>query len=481
MNPRVTVVISTYNRPEKLAKAIESVRRQTFTDWELIIVQDGHDKGMIPEYDNTDKKITLLQIPHFGNDTQPKNAGILHAKGELVAFLDDDNQFRPDHLAALVSAFNSYPGTDIAYGQRWVIDDAGVKEPGLGKTSDYVPGVLMQENYIDTSDVLIKRSSLVKVGGFDERYSKYIDWNLWVRMEKARMSFKYVPLILTDYFICSDSKSVNKMTKREQEFLHKTGKYINMPDWSAPDLEIRLPFLGKIEEPRVAIFSLTYNRLEYTKKCFESLYETAGYKFDHFVIDNGSTDGTQHYLQELPLKFWEFNEQNRGISKASNQALECIFEPGREPYDIILKVDNDALFLNKGWLAKMVELWKSNHRLALSPYVQGLRDNPGGAPRLFRGRIKGETIGMTEHLGGICTFSDASAYENFRWDENDFLHGMQDTEFSQHLLDEGFQLAYMENWFLEHIEGTQGQENRYPEYFEKRKQEKRTRYDTSKS
>jgi hypothetical protein len=125
----------------------------------------------------------------------------------------------------------------------------------------------------------------------------------------------------------------------------------------------------------------------------------------------------------------------------------------------------------------MVEIYASNHLLALSCYVQGLRDNPGGAPRLGYGRIKGELVGITTHLGGICHFVASKAYDSWRWPEGEQLHGLQDLEFSQFLGRMGYQMAYLENFFVSHgPQGTIPQERDYPDYFERRKLEKMKPY-----
>lgn len=473
--PKVSVVISTFNRPERLKKAIKSVLAQTYQDFEIIVVHDGKEdsgigRGASQEIAN-DKRIKWLSIDHFGNDTKPKNTGILASTGEYICFLDDDNTYRPDHLQVLVNTLDQNPKVTLAYGDRWITDELGRMQPQLGFYSEFHPAILMERNYIDTSDAMVQREALFKVGGFDERYTKYIDWNLWLRLAKAGYNFKHVPLVLTDYIIHADQKSSKVKTKAEE------GTNAFIPDWSPYDLEIELPYLKPIREPRVAVFSLTYDRLDYTKKCFESLYKTAGYSFDHFVVDNGSTDETIKFLEDewanpLGKTHFRLNGENMGISIGSNLAVSDI---GKD-YDIIVKVDNDCLFLTNGWLQKMVEIWRSNHRIALSCYVQGLRDNPGGAPRIAQGTIKGELVGITRHLGGICHFVDAKAYENFKWDDHDTLHGHQDLEFSQYLIAQGFQMGYLENFFCEHIDGTVGQEKNNPYYFERRKIEKTTRY-----
>jgi hypothetical protein len=171
------------------------------------------------------------------------------------------------------------------------------------------------------------------------------------------------------------------------------------------------------------------------------------------------------------------NKQNVGISIASNQALDVI---KNHNVNCIMKSDNDALYKNQGWLAKMVEVYKAFPKFALSLYVEGLRDNPGGAPRADYLTIKDELIGYTKHLGGICHFVDAKAYDGFRWEEDSFLHGVQDMEFSQWLDRHGWLMGYMEGWFVEHREGTVKQHERYKEYFERRRIEKTTRYEAGK-
>lgn len=470
--PKVSVITSTYNRCNRLAKAIESVRNQTFTDWEMIIVDDNSKDGTkeIVEGFQDNRLIYIKRSKNFGTDTRPKNDGIRKSTGEYIAFLDDDCVYRPDHLQALVSELDKSPEVAMVYGDRWIVDESKSMIDGLGVCSEYDPGLLLERNYIDTSDVLVRREALFAVGGFDERYRKYVDWNLWVRLCKYGFDFKRVPLILTDYHLHEGMKSQRK----EDE------KGFSQPAWDAYDVEIELDYLDIIHEPRVAIFTLTHDRLEYTKACFESMKETAGYEYDHYVVDNGSSDETWNYLCEAviigQIKQIKKNQENIGISKASNQALTLI----AKEYDIIIKVDNDCHFENKGWLAAMVKVWKSNHRIALSCYVQGLKDNPGGASRYYRGRIAGETIGMTHHLGGICHFVDAKAYKDFRWDEDSYLHGMQDVEFSQYLEKNGYQMGYLENWFCTHIDSTEGQHQKYPEYFERRKVEKRTKYEANR-
>lgn len=480
----ISVITSTFKRPEKLKRAIQSVIDQTYENWELIVVSDGGDKETKYAVNGfNDKRIKYLECRHFGNHSRPKNVGIKASKGDYICFCDDDNQFRPDHINVLLKGIQR-ERTDVVYGDRWIIDETGEHKPQIGVFSEYDPNMLFMSNFIDTSDVMIKREVLFEIGGCDERYKKFCDWNLWIRMTKAGKTFKRVPLVITDYYLSKDSMSRKKLDAGEN----------NAPAWSPQDVEIELPFLGTIpKEPRVAIYTITYDRLEYTKKCFESLEKTADYPCDHYIVDNNSSDGTQEWLEnycnQQPGNIYLIkNKDNKGISGASNQAIDKMIEctgpegNGDGMYDIIIKVDNDCIFQTKGWLSKMVELWRSNHRLALSCYINGLRDNPGGAHRFAYGTLKGELVGMTRHLGGICHFVSSDAYKDFRWPEkDDTLHGFQDLYFSNYLLAHGYQMGYLENFYASHgPKGTVAQEKDFKEYFERRKKEKTMKYEDNK-
>ena len=209
------------------------------------------------------------------------------------------------------------------------------------------------------------------------------------------------------------------------------------------------------------------------------MYQTAGYLFDWFIVDNNSKKETTEWLErvggiEKDRKIQiQYNNKNFGISKASNQALEMI---GKD-YDLILKVDNDCLFLSNNWLKDIVDLYERQKRIIVAPRVEGLRDNPGGVPREGYFYIGNHFLGSAPHLGGICIVAPKEVYKDFRWEEDDFLHGEQDYIFSQYALSQGHMLTYLENHIVEHMEGTSVQEKRYPEYFEQRKKLKMTRYE----
>lgn len=470
--------MTTYQRPKSLRKAITSVLKQTFEDWELIIVDDysndGKTKQLCEDFVNKDSRIHYLELQfNSGTHARGKNEGFKIAKGNLIAYLDDDNQYRRDHLQTL---FKYLGENDAVYGDRMLIDATGYVKKLFGKEkrtpgvrADWNAQLLSKQNYIDTSDILLRKELLEEVGGWDESLPKFADWNLWVRLAKAGFRFKRVPIIITDYYVHEGCNSFKHVQKRDPE----TGR--EMPTFDPDDCTIWpvKTIFGEAKPLKVGIFTLTMNRLDYTKKMYKSMKSMAQYPFDWFVVDNGSNDGTKEWVKDKATLI--DNPKNVGISKGSNQALDAI----GEDYDVIIKVDNDCEFLTDNWLSDIVDIYTKQRGLVLSPRVEGLKDNPGGVPRTSYSYVGDHFIGLVPHIGGISVASYKSAYKGFRWPDEDFLHGQQDYVFSQTALRRGFTLAYLENHIVEHMYGTEGQEKRDPEYFKNRKELKTTKYEAA--
>src|SRR2546425_125109 len=115
--PKVSVVISTYARPDRLEKALASVHAQTLDDFEVVVVDDcSPDKEGLHAllekwYGEFEKRGIDLVAARLGENSgyqcMPKNKGIELARGDYIAYLDDDNTWRPDHLSACVSAIEA--------------------------------------------------------------------------------------------------------------------------------------------------------------------------------------------------------------------------------------------------------------------------------------------------------------------------------------------------------------------------------------
>lgn len=470
--PKISVVLSTHNRANRyLPRAIDSVVNQTFQDWELLVMDDGSTDNTAEVVNGyNDKRVRYYKLKPFGCDTHPKNVGIQRANADLISFLDDDNLFRPDHLQALLNAFKKDETLAVVYGDRWVhYEDEKQGKDQVGINMDFDYSTLMKRNYIDTSDVLVRKDVLFTVGGFDESIRKFIDWNIWVRIAKYGFKFYHVPIILTEYTIHEQMKSV---VNTEGSYDPQTGLFT--PTFDPYGCKIDCGYIGKNKPLKVAIYTLTKDRLNYTKRTFESLKKTAGYEFDHFIVDQGSVDGTKEYLKEYQPFHLIQNEKNMGIPYASNQIID---EIKKGNYDIVVKVDNDVEFKTYGWLKAMVSIYEVFRQISLSVYPEGLVESAGGVYRYNYLWLAKEFIGLVPHIGGMVSSVPIEVYQEFKWPKVAFLHGGNDVLLSSWLSTNNYIMAYMENYRAEHIDGTIGQSKAYPEYFKLRKLETITRTD----
>jgi glycosyltransferase involved in cell wall biosynthesis len=236
---------------------------------------------------------------------------------------------------------------------------------------------------------------------------------------------------------------------------------------------------GPVVYDQLIVFTLTMDRLEYTKRMLSSLDRCLSGSYLHIIVDQGSTDGTVDFLEDIYTlgggeEGGRFRvillSQNIGISAASNLVLDLI-DQGYPNAKYVWKIDNDCELISPDMDKALMEIEDQfDGRVVLSPYVQGLRENAGGAPRYATVEREDPpcTLGLSYHLGGICEFASKKSYDGFRFDEGDTLSGSQDSSYSSWVGSHGMMLAYCETLFCEHMDSTEGQHKKYPEYFKKR-------------
>jgi len=195
----VSVIMPTYNRPEMLRTAIQSVLNQTFQDFEIIVVNDaGEDANFVIKAFNSPK---ISYIRHETNKglAAARNSGILAARGKYIAYLDDDDIFYPEHLATLVQRLES-DGSFVAYtdAHRVHLEERDGITTVVGRdlpySMDFDYQRILFENFIPVLCVMHRRECLEQVGGFDPLLHRLEDWDLWIRMSR-HYQFHHVPTV----------------------------------------------------------------------------------------------------------------------------------------------------------------------------------------------------------------------------------------------------------------------------------------------
>ncbi len=216
----------------------------------------------------------------------------------------------------------------------------------------------------------------------------------------------------------------------------------------------------------VAVLTLTRDRLEYTQHCFEKLHEKAGYGFGHYVLDNGSTDGTLEWLIEeyQPHCLLRLPE-NVGIAVGLNMLIHRVVLP-LQRYDLLVKIDNDCELQSDGVLREMVGIYENwPEPMVLSPKVNGLRTQ---IPRQSQAVMNGHPVGLTQIVGGLLRCVPASLAVQYFFDETLPMAWGHDGHFAKWLRDHRVLIGYVEDLEVNHYESTDGQEKRYPDYFHRK-------------
>lgn len=188
-DPLVSVIVPTYNRPERLQRAINSILDQTYKDFEVIVVNDaGCDVGpLISSY----HPARVRYLSHETNKglAAARNTALRVAEGSLIAYLDDDDIFHNDHLETLVQALGN-GGYEVGY-----TDAVRAYEASPGDQRKTARSEIVESQDFDRESLLVSnvapvicfmhtRTAIENVGLFDEQLGPLEDWELWIRMSR---------------------------------------------------------------------------------------------------------------------------------------------------------------------------------------------------------------------------------------------------------------------------------------------------------
>ena len=207
----VSVIIPTFNRAHKIARAVASVLYQTFSDYEILVVDDGSG-------DATPEALTpflprIKYVTHAKNlgVSAARNTGIRESHSPLVAFLDSDDYWLPDKLATQASFFSEHPeAVACQTEERWI--RRGVRVNPMKKHLKPSGDILepsLRLCVVSPSAVLLKRSLLEEVGVFDEGFPVCEDYDLWLRI-----SWKYPIWLIPEPLVIKEGGAPDQLSRR---------------------------------------------------------------------------------------------------------------------------------------------------------------------------------------------------------------------------------------------------------------------------
>lgn len=196
--PTVSIIIPTFNRAHYIGDAINSILAQTYSSWELLIVDNGstdNTEAVVRSFEKTDSRVHYIREDRKGV-SRARNTALERALGRYIAFLDDDDLYLPEKLKIQKEYLDAHPKVDFVYGQIEIINTRGEllwvdpKKPVLTFTD------LFEESGIRIQSVMCRKSCFDSLGGFDETLTMGEDYDLWLRIAaKHRFEYLAVPFV----------------------------------------------------------------------------------------------------------------------------------------------------------------------------------------------------------------------------------------------------------------------------------------------
>lgn len=209
-----SVVMPAYNAANYISNALDSVRNQTFRDYEVVIVNDGSTDNTSEIIKNYFKNFSSMHYKLIEQKNKgiggARNSGIKETEGDFIAFLDADDKWNNEKLARVNNYIKKHPDVDlICHNEYLVRDERIISKLVYGPFKNYAD-LLFRRNCISTSATVVRRTKLFEAGLFSENmnFNGVEDYELWLRLSKI-CDIKYLHEVLGEYTINDDSITSN--------------------------------------------------------------------------------------------------------------------------------------------------------------------------------------------------------------------------------------------------------------------------------
>lgn len=475
MEPLVSVIVPTFNRPDTLRQALVSILQQTFTDYEIIVINDGgQEVGHIVEALNQKKNINYVRHGRNRGLAAARNSGIGVARGKYIAYLDDDDRYGPQHLAILVEHLES-TSFQVAYTDAWRIWQTNENgrmvdvKRDLAYSQDFCPDLLLLSNYFPVLCMMHEKQCLSVTGGFDETLTTHEDWDLWVRLSR-HFPFAHLKKITAEFTWREDGSSMT--SERREDFL-RTKRIVYQKNEAQFQAQPHLiPYREqelRIVNERVqkadfdcSIVIPVWNRVDLTQECLTHLAETTKTcSYEVIIVDNASTDGTKPFLETLGGDVQVItNPKNLGFAKACNQGAAA----ARGKY--VMFLNNDTI-PQPGWLDPLIQEMEADPQVAVVGSQLLFPDGKVQHAGVVFSRTYEEPYhlfsGSSSDIPGIqrrremqavtaaCMLVRKDQFERVGGFDEEFLNGFEDVDFCLRIRENGMKVIYQPRSLVVHL------------------------------
>ena len=349
--PLVSVVMPVHRRADVVGAAIDSVLAQRYTQWELLVVDDGSGDDtvdVVRARAAADPRVRLLERENGGAGAA-RNTGLAAVRGDFVAFLDADNTWRPEHLTAALAALLETDGPGVHTAVRMVgannADDSTAPVETF-RGEDGTLQDLLAGNFIDLNVLVVRREVATAVGPFDETLRRWIDWEWLLRIGERFGVPAYVPVIGVDYDNVRDPRRVSSAQPASWQEVALARHRI---DWDG--LAAEAP---RRDADLVSIVIPVYRDWTMTRRAVDAVLGAADHDGDRVevvLIDNGSPRSVSAILgawfRDEPRVVLDREDRNRNFALGSDLGL------ARSTGATVVMLNNDTE-VTTGWLRPLV-------------------------------------------------------------------------------------------------------------------------------
>ena len=365
--PLFSVVMPTYNTPAGLLRAaVDSVRNQLYENWELCVADDAspspHVRNILKEYAHRDSRIRVVFREANGNISAATNSALALARGEFVALLDHDDALTNDALAAVALELDAHPETDILYTDQDKMDATGRRTEPFFKpdwSPEYFRGVMYVGHLL-----VVRRTLLEKVGGFDPRYDGVQDYETTLRLTEATTPerIRHLPKLLYHWRMTAGSTAAatdakgSALARRHAEAVDAQLARLGLPAHALPAADgahrVRVVPGTRTTFPKVAILIPTRDAPGYLERCLESIYGLTTYpNFEVILGDNDTTDPRAlAIMAAYPCR----RVACPGVFNFSRVNNLCATEAAAHGAEYLVLLNNDTEVLTPDWLEQLL-------------------------------------------------------------------------------------------------------------------------------
>lgn len=481
LSPLVSILVPVYRTPvDVLRRTIESVIQQSYSNWELCLVDDcsriSEIQNLLNDYMARDSRIHATFLRANGGISHASNAALEMAHGEFVALLDHDDELAKDALYHVVEAINLQTDVDLLYSDEDKIDVHGRRYDPFFKP-DWSPDLLLSENYI-CHLLVVRRARLIQAGGFRSDFDGSQDYDLVLRLTGENPRIVHIPRVLYHWRSLPESTATAPDRKSfaapaaqraiQAELDRRQVAATVVPGSIPGRWRVRYRFA---EEPQVSIIIPAGGKIDLLRTNLSSLFGKTVYRnYEVVVIDNSRETDTQKLIERWPdpprpIRYLDWRNRPFNYSVINNEAARHCQSP------ILLFLNDDISVIEPDWLQALVELAARpdvgavgakllypTGNIQHAGVVMGLFDNCGHAFKGLAGDQQHyfdlpDVIRNVSAVTGACLMTRNEVFQAVGgFDEQTFAVAFNDIDLCLKIGNKGYRVLYTPHALLYHHE-----------------------------